>query len=549
MNLRRLTTKDCRAFTMIEVVTSMAISSILLVAIGSAMVLAGRALPASDGPMTAALSTASVVDKITAEMQYALQFSERTSQAIQFTIPDRDGDGKPEKIRYTWSGVAGAPLLRSYNGGNAAQLLPSVQSLSFSCAQQQVQEQYPGPLVEDDEILLAAHAPANGTYVSSEHYLNPFSGAGQFIKPVLPADAVKYRVTRAVIVAKRNSAFLPTGTVRVGIHKANASKLPEGSALDSATIAESALSVNFGAVLISFGNAGVLDPSQHVCLVVENALNLLTAGRVEYCSGSGGGMLTQSAGSWSHNGSNSLRYAIYGRASKVTTRTVTRTHLTTAHLSLATLADGASRVDTAIYLPNRPEVLDAQWETHFDENPITADRNLDGQSDWRSSTGFDTSKLSDGTWKADRAIDSNPVNSFNDFLAVDVSMRDTTSGGSGAGIEMRIEATLLGHGIIEGYIAKQSDGTQTFTLQTRDLLLLPKVLLTVSNLSADFQKLRLYVNPDNDSVAVLINEVAYGSYTYNRSVDLSDGVIRLFSPLGETGAEFDSIRVRVGAEP
>ena len=542
------TTSRRVAFTMIEVVTSLAISTILLVAIGSAMVLAGRTMPANDGPSAAALTTATVVDKIAAELQYAIQFCDRTNRSIEFTIPDRDGDGQVESIRYIWSGVAGAPLYRRYNGGNAAMLLPSVRSITFNCESQEVAEQYPGPLVEGAEILLASHFPATGTYTSSEHLLNPFSGAGQFIKPTLPADTIKWRVTRVAFMAMRNST-LPVGTINVAVHKADAGKVPAGSALESNSILESSLASSFATVGVSFSNVAGLLPSEYVCLTIENAPNLLTAGRVEYCTGNGGGMLTASAGVWSHNSSNSLRYEIYGKVSKATTRTLTRTHLTAAHLSIQTHSDAASRIDTAIALPNRPEVLEAEWEATFSENPIIVDRNHDGAYDWRSSTGFDITTLSGGVWRADRTLDSNPADSLTDFLTVEASMRDTTTTGSGAALEMRVEATLLGHGIIEAYVAKQSDGTQTLTVQTRDLLLLPKVLMTVPNLKTDFVKLKLYVNPEDDSVAVVANEISYGSYNYNRSVDLSDGVIRVFSPPGETGAEFDSVRVRVGAQP
>jgi hypothetical protein len=49
------------------------------------------------------------------------------------TVPDRtDADALPETISYTWSGTAGAPLDRQYNGGTVASVLPSVQSASFT---------------------------------------------------------------------------------------------------------------------------------------------------------------------------------------------------------------------------------------------------------------------------------------------------------------------------------------------------------------------------------------------------------------------------------
>ena len=62
-------------------------------------------------------------------------------------------------------------------------------------------------------------------------------------------------------------------------------------------------------------------------------------------------------------------------------------------------------------------------------------------------------------------------------------------------------------------------------------------------------ELKLYINPANDSVGVVANGVLHGSYTYNRSIDLSGGVIRLSNTLLEDGAEFDRAKVRVGGAP
>jgi len=532
---------------MIEVVTSLAISSILLVAIGSAMVLASRALPTADSTATATLTAANAVDKIAAELRFALQITERTSTALRFTIPDRDGDGNAEVIRYTWNGSPGAPLTRQYNSTAAVTLIDGVQSIDLNFEQQSVKESYPGPIVEEAETLLASHAPAS--YVSGEHYLNPFTGAGQFIKPALPVDAYQWKPTRIVFRAKRNSVLLPLGLVALKIHKAGADKLPAGSALTSGTIAESALSSSMNWVTVNLSGLTGLDPSENLAFLVENAINLGTAARVEYCAGSGGSMLTASSGSYSVNPSNSMRYFMYGQISKATTRTLTRSLVTSARIGLQTASDVRGKIETAVVLPNRPESLTAQWETDFSSNPTTADQNADGQPDWSSATGFDTGRLSSGVWRADRTLTSNPLNAFTDFTTVEVGMRDTTIDGSGAALEMRVEATLLGHGIIEAYVAKQSNGKQTFTLQTRDLLLLPKVLLTVPKLSTEMVNVKLYVNPADDSIGVVIDGLFQGSYNYNRSVDLSDGSIRISSTLLESGAEFDHIKVRVGGAP
>jgi hypothetical protein len=523
------------------------VASILLVAIGSAMVLAGKAIPTAANPAAALLGSAGAFDRIAAEAQFALDFTERTSRAITFTVPDRTGDGKPETIRYAWSGSPGAPLTRRFNGEAAANLIDRVESLSFNCDTVEAIESYPGPAVESAEQLLAGFNP--GTYTSGDHLLNPNTGAGQYFLPtVLPANALSYSVTRVVFVARQQG--LATETLAVKIHKADAGKLPTGTALGSNTVLELSLSASsYGTVSVSLGGVTGIAPTEGLCLLIENALNLLTAGRVEYCANSGGNMLTATAGVYALSTTNSLRYQVFGKVVTPTSRSLVRTRLASLRVSLQTTGDPGSRVDSAIALANQPEALEAQWSADFTDNPTTSDLNGDGQPDWTGTNGFDAGTLSAGVWRADRTIFSNPPNSLTSFTTLDVAFRDSTATGNGAGVEMRVEATLLGHGIIEAYLVKQADGSQTLTVQTRDLLLLPSVLTTVRGLPSTMVNLRLHVNPADDSVGVTVNGVVRGTFNFNRSVDLSDGFVRLFNTFLEAGAEFDSVRVRVGGVP
>ena len=63
------------------------------------------------------------------ELNYALSFTERPVNVVEFTVADRDGDESPEFIRYAWSGTPGDPLTRQYNGGTIAELVRDVHLL------------------------------------------------------------------------------------------------------------------------------------------------------------------------------------------------------------------------------------------------------------------------------------------------------------------------------------------------------------------------------------------------------------------------------------
>jgi len=122
-----------RAFTLVELVASMAGASILVAGMASTMFVALRASNPTNTPAAGMLAALTCMSDMSAELQYATSppvFSS-SPPSLTVTVPDRsDADTATETIRYAWSGVAGAPLTRSYNGGTAVAVIPSVHAVS-----------------------------------------------------------------------------------------------------------------------------------------------------------------------------------------------------------------------------------------------------------------------------------------------------------------------------------------------------------------------------------------------------------------------------------
>ena len=119
-------------FTLVEMTVAITISSILLVAIGSTIIIASHALPDRDSPASLASNAAILTEQLTSEIQSAIFITERTDRAITFIVADRDGDGKVEKLRYTWTGLSGDPLMRSYNDGTESIVMENIEYLQFT---------------------------------------------------------------------------------------------------------------------------------------------------------------------------------------------------------------------------------------------------------------------------------------------------------------------------------------------------------------------------------------------------------------------------------
>lgn len=123
----------CRSgLTLIELLVSVAITSVLMVTIASAMLIATKALPDSNRPASQIIAASRVAEQIAAELQYAVSISARSSTMIEFTVADRNSDDEPETIRYEWSGVAGEALKRQYNGGSIVDILDHVHELELT---------------------------------------------------------------------------------------------------------------------------------------------------------------------------------------------------------------------------------------------------------------------------------------------------------------------------------------------------------------------------------------------------------------------------------
>ena len=84
-------------FSLVELVTSLAIISILMVAMGSAIVIATRGLPDPNSPFAQTMDAAQVVGQIADEVAYATSVTEASATTIEFTV---DRHGTPATIRY-----------------------------------------------------------------------------------------------------------------------------------------------------------------------------------------------------------------------------------------------------------------------------------------------------------------------------------------------------------------------------------------------------------------------------------------------------------------
>lgn len=313
-------------FTLVEMIVATGIMAMLMAAVGSALVVASRSVPASGSPETKTAVAMAAVREMTSEIAQAVSVVSASATGITFMVPDRTGDGVAETITYT---VAGTPLVivtRKFNDGEAVPIADGLASAAFSygLGTRSVTTYSPA---EGAEHVMSACYDTNGTEI-------PFNGstvAIQKFRPVLPWNAASWRVTRVNLWCRQDS---PVGSVlRLLVYRTDSAGTPSGSSLASTTLTEAMMPSSFGWRTLTISSMPPLLPTEGVALVMANNdvsvnvnLGLLavsfgggaTAGRVLFATDSiaedGVNLsFTTNGSTWNHQMDDSLAIEVFGR--------------------------------------------------------------------------------------------------------------------------------------------------------------------------------------------------------------------------------------------
>ncbi|MGN6545527.1 MAG: hypothetical protein ACTHK7_10805 [Aureliella sp.] len=493
-----------------ELVIAIAVSSILLLGIQSALSIALRGVPDPKSGAASTLQANRIVDQLTTELETAIYISERSATSIGFTIPDRNGDGNAERVRYAWTGTPGGILTRQYNGGTVETIGDSVDLFNLTPSTKSVSASYPLAGVEDLlESLLVDNYSTSGlgnNDVTTSNWL------GQYFTLTLPAGAVSWRPTRVQFMAKKNSV---PGTTSVELQTVSNLLTPSGTVVEQYTLADTAMTTGYAWQSFNITKIGSQTSGSSFALVLRRTggSKSLTAQSTNAIAG----MEKSSNGnSWSYDNGKALVSRLYGKLTRSTgTGSYSTRYYTSMDLALRMSAT-APTLRTTAGLFNHPEVLTGKWELKFDQNPTTVDINGDGAPDWSVSGGgtFDTTSVTNGVWRSSGVLlNTSPGCDFAQTTVVDVKFQSMNRGGRGAIFSMNALRSGSTCAPVTVTLAKQADGTQTLSLQTKTADLVTLSLLSIDNLPAQPVYLQLVLHPGDSSISMTVNGVEYGTFT------------------------------------
>lgn len=251
----------CHGLSLVELIVSMAVTSLIILAMGSTLLIAGKAMPGNGQPEVALLEATQAAQSLAQDLQYAIDVNRINAHAIGFSVADRDDDEAPEWLLYQWSGTAGDPLVRQYNDGNSVTIMEDVQNFFLNYTWQE-QTETTATTVEDGTTLLTGYANANS---GSGFQVQDGQWCAQYIKPYLSSSALAWSLGYLNVYCKCGTDT--QGEFTVQIQTATAGGYPSGQVLAEQSVEESSLTSSYALKRFTFSGVTDLDPDQGICVV------------------------------------------------------------------------------------------------------------------------------------------------------------------------------------------------------------------------------------------------------------------------------------------
>jgi hypothetical protein len=349
-------------FSLIELSVGLVASSFLLLGLGSSIFLATQANRVDIGPFRSSSQGASAIDEVSRELSYATAVHSITpARNIQVEVPDRTGDAVADVVRYQWSGTAGDPLQRVFNGGTATNVIPALQSFGLTSTNRTVTVKELGAATRTTGVVNwfeKSSAVLEGTYS-----LQAAGGVGTDFLPEFPEGAQTWSLSKVEVYCQSNGTA--DGVIKARLWTADSSRKP-ATLLAETTVTESGLSSSMNWTTITFPSAPMVSVGQRLCFTLQYFSGPSIVMQVR-CDDLANLILfnpyyrltTANAGTtWSQQVEKALFMRVYGyyTHSAVGIVDVNRTFMTTVGLEAQAGTNSTARMRSTARIRNQPAV-------------------------------------------------------------------------------------------------------------------------------------------------------------------------------------------------
>ena len=339
-------------FTLIEMMISMGLLSMVMIAATAVVSLAVRAAPANDDPTSVALASRTAVDQVLSDLTDATSVSISESGGIVrllISTQDLDSDNAPDTIEYQWSGNARDAVFRSFNGLQTT-LYPHADAFSISVAGsiRSVASGTTSATATGQSIAVVQRYDRSTNLISIGT-----NWVAQRFKPRLKPNATSWSLTSVSLWLRRDGSADSTGLIEL---RADAAGRP-GSFIASTQFVESALASTprFQTYPLARSN---LDPNAAYWLVLRTSI-LLTPARVlqtpySVADDTAQYAISSNGSTWTVDPDAALFFQITGSVSTTSVGATPKTVADAITITLQASDPGSTAAHGAVHLPARP---------------------------------------------------------------------------------------------------------------------------------------------------------------------------------------------------
>ncbi len=359
-----------RGYSLVELAITLPTVAILTLGMSAAVLVSVRSIPHPGSLITANTEATRVLERLERDLRCAVEILTQEDREIRFRVPDRNGDGLPETIRYWWSGVSGTPVFRQVNAHAAEVLLGQAANFELEYQTEDVsRQQVQREVVTSPEVLLSSDENWGvGTVQTMNINRNSWAAPVFTLASQIPRDCSRLRFTRAVVTCRRSSV----GTISVGLYRVADGLIPRlpvpvGSAVSFNTNQLPPSTWQSRSIPLS-SDAWVDDGCRRFSLLISStAVNTPLQLRYKFSTlaptndRSTLRWSTNQGVSWQPDSStwhrHDLFFGVYGHFERTIVSQVTETteHVRSIRVILNSATNQGVRIDASIGLLNQPE--------------------------------------------------------------------------------------------------------------------------------------------------------------------------------------------------
>jgi hypothetical protein len=358
-----MTRKQSRSgMTILELVVSIPTATVLIGAMAMCVTVMMRARSQDDILFDRTYNLSKALNQIASDVKLATSHVSSSPSHLEFVVPDRNGDGLPEQMRYEWGGTTGANanrILWKYNTSPLSILFEDVGQFSLQMNHTTASSVVPNHLRAEVALLKSLDACPDGVF--REQIVNSANHIGQYFVPDILGTGNRWDLGAIRIMAKSADSNTD-GVLQIRVMQCDAlTRLPTTPILAEIKIEEWRLGSYYQWLDLPIAPISWQAQGKPLCLTIGYASGTGDIAKIQFLENGTGmpsntNLLTSNNGGLSWTASDSsrgLRFYAFGFYDGYTGN---RKFLQSVDLRLGSALSTEQRLETSILLQAVPEV-------------------------------------------------------------------------------------------------------------------------------------------------------------------------------------------------